>query len=538
MAAVVGWERDGLELELPLGAHRDRLLAALGNLVRRRGFETFVAAPILLPHSDYFPERWERTLVGARRLLRRLMHYAELGKLRVKLDSWSERPRTVGGLGPQHTEGHTVAWFAGIRDGVCEFGLELDQLRHEESLVATLAHEVAHAYREHHGLVIADRDLEEKLTDLTCVYLGFGLFALNASHAVESGGVSPSGEPLLYQTRSLGYLSPSELALLLAAQLAVRNDVEEQRAVRTELLPNHAALVDQGLRQLTGAIADLRRELHVAEPSSWPPRIGVEAIAELPDDDATPPHRDAATEPIADAIAFRVKQDRATGFFLLLLVLSAMSGLLAGVGGIVFYGLCAVGAAAGLVVGRRVRADECSNCRGRLALDDENCRRCHARVVGEIASRDLRLEAEEDYRAKHDSAEPYGDRSGEDEDPLTVLFTAMLAAWGMSRDLLGEGTGEAERELATRAQAGDFDTEALYDAWMNGRLLDDEAMAFAEYYCNEPTGLRTRDFVALGTANKLDDRPANYARFAGILDRRFEDWKGSRAKELGRRLPG
>ncbi|HYO93975.1 MAG TPA: hypothetical protein VER33_05655 [Polyangiaceae bacterium] len=134
-----------LELELPVGEHQERLLSALGNLVRLRGFETFVCAPILLPRSEYFPERWERSVIGARRLLRRLMHYAGLGELEVRLASWRERPAIAGQLTPRHTEGHAAAWFAGVHAGVCEFGLELDQLRHEESLIATLGHEVTHA---------------------------------------------------------------------------------------------------------------------------------------------------------------------------------------------------------------------------------------------------------------------------------------------------------------------------------------------------------------------------------------------------------
>lgn len=145
-----------LELELPSGEHRERLLAALGNLIRRRGFETFVVAPVLLPRSEYFPERWERSVLGARRLLRRLMHYAGLGEFPLSLESWRSRATTQHVV---HASGdETAAWFAGFNDGVCEFGLAIEGLRDEESLIATLGHEVAHAYRNHHGLVIRDGD--------------------------------------------------------------------------------------------------------------------------------------------------------------------------------------------------------------------------------------------------------------------------------------------------------------------------------------------------------------------------------------------
>src|SRR5262249_41712618 len=158
------------------------------NLVQRRGYETLVTAPILLPQNEYFPDRWEPTVRGARRLLKRLMVYAGLGELDLRLQGYREKPVDLPGFQLHQADDHAPAWFAGISDGCCEFGLEFDGLRHESSLVAVLAHEVAHAYRHHHDLVIQDRALEEKLTDLTTIYLGFGVFTLDASLTVESGG--------------------------------------------------------------------------------------------------------------------------------------------------------------------------------------------------------------------------------------------------------------------------------------------------------------------------------------------------------------
>ena len=350
--------RVALELTVPAGERRDQLLAALSHLIRRRGFETLVCAPILLPKSEYFPERWESNVVGARRLLRRLMHYAGLGEFAVSLESWHERPPILGQLDVQRTGDHAAAWFAGFREGTFEFGLERDELRHEESLVAALGHEVAHAYRDHHGLVIRDHALEEKLTDLTCVYLGFGVFALAASHVVETGGVNAAGERLLYETRSLGYLSPGDFALLLAAQLAVRGDEREQRAVCKELSANHAALVEGALAEFTDARARLLHELGVPDPDSWPPRVEVGALPALPDDDhddsVSEPHEratldDSASDP--DAVAFRVKRHRGIGMGALGMGTCALGAMSLGAGAPAFYAACALGAVAGISLG-------------------------------------------------------------------------------------------------------------------------------------------------------------------------------------------
>lgn len=400
-----------LELTVPDGEHRERLLDALASLIRRRGFETFVAAPILLPRSEYFPERWERNVAGARRLLRRLMHYAGLGEFGVDLRTWHERPSIHARLEVRHTGDHAAAWFAGFHDGAFEFGLEREQLRHEPSLVAALGHEVAHAYRDHHGLVIRDPELEEKLTDLTCVYLGFGAFALTASHSVETGGMNASGDKLLYETRSLGYLSPGEFALLLAAQLAVRADEKEQRDVCRELSPNHAALVRGALRAFSEELGGLRQRLEVPAPEAWPPRAELGALTPLPDDDDGDDDDDdddrsdmdqgsneADSAEIA-AVAFRVKRHRGIGTGAFGLGVGAVGALSLGAGTYAFYGACVLGAIAGVSLGRRLRNDDCSGCRAPLPVGETRCAACGARIAGEISSHDERLEAEERYHA-------------------------------------------------------------------------------------------------------------------------------------------
>jgi len=523
-----------LELDLPRGAHRDTLLDALANVVRRRGFEPLVVAPVLLPRSEYFPERWEQSVVGAQRLLRRLMHYAGLGEFRVRLDSWREQAAIRGIAGAFHQEGHAAAWFAGLHEGTFEFAVELEQLRHEESLVATLGHEVAHAYRHHHGLVISDRDLEEKLTDLTSVYLGFGLFALNASHVVETGGMSQTGEKLLYETRSLGYLSPPELALLLAAQLAARNDAAEQRAVCKELLPNHAALLESGLHEFLEDVEGLRRRLAVPERGSWPARNKLGELAPLPDDEEAPDDAGLPDDPAegedepelgTGPIVFRVRQHRAASVGGLFGLASATACGVAGAETVAFWGLSVIGAGVGFAVGHRIRADECSNCRADLKRDDERCTRCGGSIVGEITGRDQRLEAEDRYYAERGQAGDDDDAGDDLEDPMAILLTALFVAWGLSRGLIAEDASDAEIELARRAKELEFDANALFSAWQEPGLFREEAMRFADDYISGPAAHRAEDFRIMTTANELDDRPANYQRMAAILDRRFADWK-------------
>ena len=90
----------------------------------------------------------------------------------------------------------------------------VDQLSDELGLVATLAHEAAHfllAFRQ--NPIPGGDEIEELLTDLTAVWLGFGTFLGNHAryghHTAEAGGT-------WYVSGSRGYLSERSLMTALA----------------------------------------------------------------------------------------------------------------------------------------------------------------------------------------------------------------------------------------------------------------------------------------------------------------------------------
>ncbi len=148
------------------------LLDALGELIDARGVETFLAAPILEPTERDFPGAFEPSEAGVRALLKRIMTHAGLGHLEVDLDTFSQ-PEVVHELderGGARKWGHdgAAAWFAGIgEDGSCHFGVAEERIGEPDVLVGVLCHEIAHAWRAVHALIIEDRDVEERLTDLT-----------------------------------------------------------------------------------------------------------------------------------------------------------------------------------------------------------------------------------------------------------------------------------------------------------------------------------------------------------------------------------
>jgi hypothetical protein len=228
---------------LPRSAERTALLSALRTLIARRGYGTFLKTPLVEPTPEWFPDRWEPTTAGVERLARRILALAGLERLRARVELYRnpEEIRAVDAHGRPSAWGHTgaAAWFAGIHDGVCHFGAERGGLADAAHVVAAMCHEVAHAYRERHGLVIDD-DHEERRTDLTTVYLGFGVLTTNGSYRYRASSGADLSSRSSHQ--QLGYLPPESMAFLLAAQVVARRmDAGGRSHVARLLEPNQRA---------------------------------------------------------------------------------------------------------------------------------------------------------------------------------------------------------------------------------------------------------------------------------------------------------
>jgi hypothetical protein len=395
-------ESSVFKLELPARSRRGWLFNGLAGVIEKTGFERFVSAPIVLPTEEFFPGHWDQSLQAAGRLACRLVGYAGLGALGVRLSGFRGfNPHLGEGALVQGTGTHAAAWFSGIRSGVCEFGIDVRNLGDGVKLAAALAHEVAHAYRHHHALVVNDDRIEEQLTDLTAVYLGFGILVFNASHQIRTGGYSDTGDRLAYERSALGYLSPQDFALLLSAQVAVREMGKTERGAITKALSaNQARLFEIGYEELAPEPDVLRHILRIPDKEAWPAPSTLVLLRRAADDVSLalvePPTETPVAHGLDSPMAFRVAGKPIWMF-------ASSSGLVALVFSIVSdagtYGRLAwlgAGVLAGGLLGLRQRADTCSACGARLSLDS-TCQKCGARIVATIKSRTERLEAEERY---------------------------------------------------------------------------------------------------------------------------------------------
>jgi hypothetical protein len=257
---------------LPDEAARAHLLEQLADLLRAERGHTFLAGPLIEPNEKWFPDRWTPDAAGVERLVRRLLGYADLGALTLTLeiDRFSDAHGEVLLDGRSGGHSGTAAWFAGIRNGVCSFGVDTNQLHDPEGLVGTLAHEVAHAYRTMYELRVSNDALEERLTDLTTVFLGFGVLTVNASQRFRSGTSGAGGS--WYSRAESGYLSMQSMSYLLAAQVVARG--ESVGTVGRLLAANQRACFKAACKEL-GAREALLARLGLP-PSASAPSSGEE----------------------------------------------------------------------------------------------------------------------------------------------------------------------------------------------------------------------------------------------------------------------
>ena len=266
-------------LILPEPGRRVWLLAALSELLRGAPWQHFVAAPIVLPRPAYFPERWSPDVRGVRRLIRRLLRFADLG-LTPHVELFEGRPPQVDSLGMRlgvsaSSKGAPGVFF-GTRGGVAHFGADAGMLGDPASVTATLAYEVARAFRDHHDLQDPDAGTEEQLAELTAVYLGFGVLTANAA---ANAATRPRTRDRPWTTLRPGGLTPQELCFLLAAQVHVRGPARAD------------------LRELAGHLAP--------EPSSRPFGPDLASRPFGPDPASRPFGPDLASRPFGPDLASR-----------------------------------------------------------------------------------------------------------------------------------------------------------------------------------------------------------------------------------------
>lgn len=211
-------------------------------------FGTVETAELICPEGDFFPVGQAKGHDLALALFDHVKAHAGMSDWRVNLvpddDPLASTPggEVINVASQAHAAGRFMADESGVT--ITYVPALLSKPQH---LIATLAHELAHyLLATAQSEPPADEDEHEYLTDLTAIYLGFGVFLANArfTHDVVALGTS-SG---VAWSRA-GYLLEADL-VFATALFAVRSGADDREASR-HLKPHLQ-------RQFEHAIRDLR----------------------------------------------------------------------------------------------------------------------------------------------------------------------------------------------------------------------------------------------------------------------------------------
>lgn len=389
---------------------REWLIERTAELIAAAPWQQYVRAPLLLPDERSFPDRWTPDLRGLRLLALRLLAYAGLEQLDVDIVVFEgERKTELDAHGLEHVTGHegAAAWFAGIEDGVCLFGCDVDQLGDPIGVVGAMAHEVAHAFRRFHGLEVDDRELEERLTDLTTVYLGFGVISTNAALRHRSSGVGGSMFAHQWSRSQLGYLPAEAMSFALALWWHARGgDAAGTKQIQRALEVNQSAWFRDSLAWLRKHGGELVGSLGLPPKERWPKPLepGEVTLRELPEQDADEEEEDDREPEPAEGVVFRLLKRRPW---------EHPPRMLSRVGAIAISGWFTDTIALGITTSVGAVAwlfwdatwtDRCSDptCDHDLAETDTVCPGCRRPIAGVIKHRNERLAAEERLQQRAD----------------------------------------------------------------------------------------------------------------------------------------
>ncbi len=388
------------------------LVGQLAELVRTRGHEHLLLAPLVEGNETYFPDPWNGGGPSLERLLMRFLVYADLEEADVEIQIHPDDD--VGGQVAPAGIGAAL-WFVRKQGNTLHYAARASTLRDPVQAAAAAARGAAEGWRRWHGLSQGNAVLEQRLVDVTAVFLGFGILTTEA--AVKHGATRTDTLRLQRTKSQLGVLGPKALAFLLGIVAFARQLPPKEHKRISKMLPsNQSGFFDETLRLFAQAPADLIERLGIPPKERWgeapdledlraPFASGVFAKREEAESDAPPEPEDQGVVGMNEGKpVFRVKRSKALRLAKMLALPVAMLGMLAGrmnTGIEIDMGKVGMAAAGlgllGLIVGRFLPDSRCSEPKCGTTLSDEDtvCPRCSGTIAGDIGHPKERLAAEE-----------------------------------------------------------------------------------------------------------------------------------------------
>ena len=206
-------------------------------------------AQLVLPKLGFFDTGNKSGHALAQAILTQIQAYAQIPDWPIELVQGSALPERSNALVQIEHGTQAMGTFQMLENGPVRISYAANLTKDPQGLIATLAHEVAHyILAGAHTQPICEDHLHEFLTDLTAVYLGFGVFLANNAFEFSQFRDDAMGTQG-WQSQRRGYLSENQLVTALALFLSVKqiDPVEASKCLKPHLAKSlKQALVEGG----------------------------------------------------------------------------------------------------------------------------------------------------------------------------------------------------------------------------------------------------------------------------------------------------
>lgn len=202
---------------------------------------------VILPTEEHFPDPYDGSRTSIKRMAERVCEYMAIDPKAIDLQFFdSEDDNHIHPLAleegrPQHDLGS----YLKRRDGKQVIRLDVNQSRNPQMMVATIAHELAHAILIGEDRLDPEHPDHEPITDLLTVFYGLGVFNANTTVVFEQ---FTNQQYQGWKVGGGGYLTEEAFGYALALFAYARGEVSP--AWKTYLNTNIRSYFKAGLKYL------------------------------------------------------------------------------------------------------------------------------------------------------------------------------------------------------------------------------------------------------------------------------------------------
>lgn len=191
-------------------------------LIQELGKQKLTEAPTILLNKQFFPDQYEETPESVETMFNTVCRLMRIERDSVELMFYSDYVDPSGYGIPLH--GQTHEGPAGLylsKNDTYIVAIEAASFSNPITLIATMAHELAHVHLLGHKMIDAGRVDHEPLSDLFVIFSGMGIFTANSAFQFRQWDKNMQQG---WSARRLGYLPEPMIGYALACYAWLRNE--------------------------------------------------------------------------------------------------------------------------------------------------------------------------------------------------------------------------------------------------------------------------------------------------------------------------